>query len=143
MTTNKQEVSNNSGAEGRSKAIALRDMEIGASVIGYVKDLFKVSTSKTPDVENIALIQKDGTELVVWASGTLRYFRERMTQKGADLGTLCKITRVERPANAKSKDQKYFAEIGFNLSDKKSVEEMGEGSGRNGKGRTDADGFEF
>ena len=42
-----------------SKAIALRDLKVGESVVGYVAKLFKAPNSKTPDVENIALVTKD------------------------------------------------------------------------------------
>lgn len=131
----------NKGAEAPTrKAIRVSDLAIGESVIGYVKDLFKVANSKTPDVENISLETEEGQEITVWASGSLRYFRERMTEKKADLGVLCKITRIDRPATAKSKDQKTWCDIGFNLS---KTREFSASSSRSGAGRVDGDGFEF
>ncbi len=104
--------------EGTRKQISLKDMKEGDSVIGYVKDLFKAPKSLTPDSENIALVQKDGTEITVWASGDLKYFREKMERAGVSLGVLTKITRTARRANVKATSkQKYFADVKFNPAD--------------------------
>ena len=129
-------------SNGTKTQIKPQDWKVGQSVVGYVKALFKNPKSQyNPDVENIELVQKDGTVVTIWAGGDLNYFRERMTQKGADLGVLCKIERTEPRLgkNGKPSRQKYFFNMGFNINDTKSIEELG----GNDRMTTDDQGFEY
>lgn len=122
----------------KNRSTSLKDMKVGESVVGYILGFFKAKNSKSPDVNNLILRLKDSNEeIAMFASGTLRYFEDRMEQKGAALGTLVKITRIDRPANSKVENQKYFADIGFKLDDVLPETELKKA------GRSDKDGFEF
>lgn len=127
-------------ATNQSKAIKLDDMKIGESFVGYLKKYFKNPKSQyDKETENPVFVTPTGEEVVIWAKGSLKYLRERATDKGlADggVGVLTKLTRIEKPAGNKSRQQ-IFLDIKFKPSDVKSVEELGVTSERSSDPTTD------
>lgn len=123
--------------EQKNNSKSLKDMQVGESVIGYIKCFIKAPKSSTPEQEHPVLITKDGKELVFWASGDVSYIKERMEERQVTLGTLCKITKEDKPAGYKGR-QKYFATIAFKKDDVRT--DLGESTGR---GSVDSEGFEY
>jgi hypothetical protein len=123
--------------EQKNNSKSLRDMQVGESVVGYIKGFIKAAKSATPEQEHPVLVTKEGSEFVFWASGDVSYIKERMEERGVGLGVLCKITKEDKPDGYKGR-KKYFATIAFKKDDVRT--DLGATSGR---GSTDSDGFEY
>ena len=125
--------------ENKNQSKSLRDMQVGESVVGYIKGFIKAPKSSTPDQEHPVLITKDtNKEIVFWASGDVSYIRERMAEKGVDVGVLCKITKGDKPEGYKGR-QRYFATIAFKKDDVRTDL----GATASGGGGVDNEGFEY
>ena len=100
-------------------AIQARNIAVGDSVEGHIVRFVETEGKFGKSVSPV-LRQEDGSELVVWASGNLKYLRDDLAKNNVTLGTLVKVTSVEP-----SKDSNYKTYFKFSVNTDDTLELSG------------------
>lgn len=97
----------------KSNAVTAKDLEMGQSIEGYLSK-FITTKGKYGETTSPVLVDKEGEETVVWATGNLRYLPENFEKAGLQRGVMVRITKAALPSGTKFEN--YF-DIEFNEED--------------------------